>query len=146
MFSVPILGVQRAAASLFCHLLNCIHLLTGAQISSQQRQNPPRKQEFWSRSAAWQAHCTYEAFFIAKMSQNSSVSEAIALGIRRPRAFQFSLMSCKKIAAALTIMASAQRQVNYPDWCSDIKCIPFGSRLVMPSNVPSQRANLWPSV
>lgn len=37
--------------------------------------------------------------------------------------------------ATLTIMAQTQREVNYIDWRSDIKCFPFGSRLVMPSNV-----------
>lgn len=40
------------------------------------------------------------------------------------------------------MMAAAQSEVNYIDWCSDIKCIPFGSRLVMPSNVPFQQAYL----
>lgn len=36
-------------------------------------------------------------------------------------------------------MAAAQSEVNYIDWCEDIKCIPFGSRLVMPVMSPSSR-------
>lgn len=38
--------------------------------------------------------------------------------------------------ATPTIMCGAQSEVNYIDWWSDIKSIPFGSRLVMPVMFP----------
>lgn len=40
--------------------------------------------------------------------------------------------------ATLTLMSGAQSEVNYIDWWSDIKSIPFGSSLVMAGNVPSE--------
>lgn len=36
-------------------------------------------------------------------------------------------------------MAAAQSEVNSIDWWSDIKCVPFGSRLLTAANVPFQR-------
>lgn len=41
-------------------------------------------------------------------------------------------------------MAAAQSEVNSIDRRSDIKCVPFGSRLLTAANVPFQRATITP--
>lgn len=41
-----------------------------------------------------------------------------------------------------TLASGARSEVNYIDWWSDIKSFPFGSRLAVPGNVPSEQPHL----
>lgn len=148
MFSHPILRVQTTAAFLLCHLLNCIHLLSrGPESESGYYLAAPRvkvQNTLLDRHTLHISVVLYssEKCTIIHIHQQQSFSKS-TIFVR----FRFHWRSVgkkKKKKATLTIMAAAQSEVNYIDWCSDIKCIPFGSRLVMPSNVPFQQAYLWP--
>lgn len=147
MFSHPVLRVQTTAAFLFCHPPNCIHLLSqGPESESGYYLAAPRVKVQDALLDRRTLHISVVLYSSEKMCHNSYPSTAIILKIYHLCTFQISLTFCgekkKKKKATLTIMAAAQSEVNYIDWCSDIKCIPFGSRLVMPSNVLFQQAYL----
>lgn len=53
MFSNPILGVQSLPVSLLCHPVNCIHLLSHAEIRPDSATGVDGTWQLWKPAAHW---------------------------------------------------------------------------------------------